>query len=161
MTAYIGLIPAIPLVSSLIIVLFGRFIPRKGIAMLGVGSVALSALITVIVGINFLSSPPTGGAFISKIYTWLSTGGFSADIAFRLDALSLVFCFVITFVGALIHLYSVEFMKDDEGFSRFFAYMNMFVGSMLILVLADNLLLLYLGWEGGRALQLPSNRILV
>lgn len=148
MATYIGLIPVIPLLSFLIIVLLGKFIPRKGIAMLGVGSVTLSALITILVGVNFLSSPPAGGAFISKIYTWLSTGGFSADIAFRLDALSLVFCFVITFVGALIHLYSVEFMKDDEGFSRFFAYMNMFVGSMLILVLSDNLLLLYLGWEG-------------
>ncbi len=67
---------------------------------------------------------------------------------FTLMHLSLVFCFVITFVGALIHLYSVEFMKDDEGFRRFFAFMNLFVASMLILVLAGNLLLLYLGWEG-------------
>ncbi len=78
----------------------------------------------------------------------MNTGGFTAGITLKLDALSLVFCFVITFVGALIHLYSVEFMQDDEGFSRFFAYMNLFVASMLILVLADNLLLLYLGWEG-------------
>ena len=62
--------------------------------------------------------------------------------------LSLVMIFVITFVGFLIHLYSAEFMQDDEGYSRFFAYMNLFVGSMLTLVLADNLLLLYLGWEG-------------
>ena len=61
---------------------------------------------------------------------------------------SLVFCFVITFVGALIHLYSVEFMEDDEGFSRFFAYMNLFVAAMLTLVLADNLVVLYIGWEG-------------
>ncbi len=61
---------------------------------------------------------------------------------------SLVFIFVITFVGFLIHLYSIEFMADDEGFSRFFAYMNLFVGSMLILVLADNLLFMYMGWEG-------------
>jgi NADH-quinone oxidoreductase subunit L len=148
MTAYIGLIPAIPLLSFLIVILFGRFIPRKGIAVISVGSVVLSSIITIIAGVKFLSFPPEGGAWISAFYTWINTGGFSADISFRLDALSLIFCFVITFVGALIHLYSVEFMNDDEGFSRFFAYMNLFISSMLILVLADNLLLLYLGWEG-------------
>jgi NADH-quinone oxidoreductase subunit L len=61
------------------------------------------------------------------LYTWMNVGGFSADISFRFDSLSLIFCFVITFVGALIHLYSVEFMKDDEGFARFFSYMNLFI----------------------------------
>ncbi len=148
MTNYIGLIPAIPLLSFLIIALLGKFIPRKGVAILGVGSVTLSSLITIVTGVNFISSHPDGGAWISTFYTWINAGGFSADISFRLDSLSLIFCFVITFVGTLIHLYSIEFMKDDEGFARFFAYMNLFVSSMLILVLADNLLLLYFGWEG-------------
>ena len=148
MTTFIWLVPVLPLLSFLIIVLFNRVIPRKGIAFLGVGSVTLSALITIFAGIKFLSFPPEGGAYTTVIYNWLNAGGFSADIAFRIDALTLVFCFVITFVGALIHLYSVEFMKDDEGFARFFAYMNLFVSSMLILVLSNNLLLLYLGWEG-------------
>jgi NADH-quinone oxidoreductase subunit L len=78
----------------------------------------------------------------------MQVGGFRPGIAFYLDALTLVFVFVITFVGFLIHLYSAEFMEDDTGFSRFFAYMNLFVGSMLVLVMADNLLLMYLGWEG-------------
>ena len=148
MTTIIWLIPVLPLLSFLIIALFGRRLPKKAVAFLGVGSVTLSAIITIIAGIQFLSSPPEGGACISTIYTWMSAGGFTADISFILDPLSLVFCFVITFVGALIHLYSVEFMNDDDGFARFFAYMNLFVSSMLILVLADNLLLLYLGWEG-------------
>ncbi len=124
------------------------FISRKAVAVLGVGSVALSSLLTIVAGVEFLSSLPAGGAWISTYLYMDKCRRFSADISFRLDALSLIFCFVITFVGALIHLYSVEFMKDDEGFSRFFAYMNLFIGSMLILVLADNLLLLYLGWEG-------------
>ena len=148
MTTYIWLIPVLPLVSFLIIALFGRFLPKKAVAIMGVGSVTLSAIFTILAGIQFLSSPPAGGSCTSTIYTWMSAGGFTADISFVLDPLSLVFCFVITFVGALIHLYSIEFMKDDDGFARFFAYMNLFVGSMLILVLADNLLLLYLGWEG-------------
>jgi len=148
MTTLIWLIPVLPLLSFLIIALFGRLLPKKAVAILGVGSVALSAVLTIVAGIGFLSSPPPEGVILSKIYTWIDTAGFTAQIAFLFDPLALVFCFVITFVGALIHLYSIEFMSDDDGFSRFFAYMNLFVGSMLILVLADNLLLLYLGWEG-------------
>lgn len=148
MTTIIWLIPVLPLLSFLIIALSGGRLPKKTVAFLGVGSVTLSAIITIFAGIQFLSSPPDGGACSSTIYTWMSVGNFNTDISFLLDPISLLFCFVITFVGALIHLYSVEFMNDDVGFSRFFAYMNLFVSSMLILVLADNLLLLYLGWEG-------------
>ena len=74
--------------------------------------------------------------------------GFQPAIAFYLDALSLIMTLVVTFVSFLIHLYSAEFMIESEGYSRFFAYMNLFVASMVTLLLADNLLLLYLGWEG-------------
>src|SRR6201993_1610960 len=76
------------------------------------------------------------------------SGGFQPEIAFYLDPVSLLMLLVVTFVGFLIHLYSVEYMRDDEGYARFFAYMNLFVASMIVLVLANNLLLLYLGWEG-------------
>jgi NADH-quinone oxidoreductase subunit L len=82
------------------------------------------------------------------LWQWVSVYGFSPNIAFTLDTVSLTFIFVVTFVGTLIHLYSVPFMWKDEGFVRFFIYMNLFIAFMLILVLADNLLLLYLGWEG-------------
>ena len=75
-------------------------------------------------------------------------GRLLSTISFTLDALSVVMILVVTGVGFLIHLYSTRFMADEEGYSRFFAYMNLFVGSMLILVMASNLLLLYLGWEG-------------
>ncbi len=78
----------------------------------------------------------------------MSVGGMSPSIAFHLDALSLIFIFVITFVGFLIHVYSTEYMLEDEGFARFLSFMNLFVGSMLVLILADNLALMYLGWEG-------------
>jgi len=148
MAAYIGLIPGLPLLSFLIIALFGKFIHRRLIAYIAVGSVSISAVLTLIAGMAFLKSGSSEGNLTHVFYTWMTAGDFTADISLKIDALSLVFCFVITFVGALIHLYSVEFMKDDEGFGRFFAYMNLFVCSMLILVLADNLLLLYLGWEG-------------
>lgn len=142
------LIPILPLAGFLLLALFGARMPKQGAAVIGVGSVGLSALLTIILGITFLSAPPAAEAFNQTLWTWFQVGTFQAGIAFHLDALSLVMIFVVTFVGFLIHLYSSEFMEDDEDFSRFFAYMNLFVGSMLILVLADNLLLLYLGWEG-------------
>ncbi len=148
MSTLIPLIPALPIASFLLITLLGKHMPRLLTGALAVGSVCLSAILTMVAGYQFLHAATPGNEITVKLYNWMTAGGFSADIAFKLDALSLVFCFVITFVGALIHLYSVEFMRDDEGFSRFFSYMNLFVGSMLILVLADNLLLLYLGWEG-------------
>src|SRR5207249_1709328 len=79
---------------------------------------------------------------------WIDVGGFQPHVALYLDALSLVMTVVVTCVSFLIHWYSTEFMAGDEGYSRFFAYMNLFVASMVVLLLGDNLLLLYLGWEG-------------
>ncbi len=148
MTALIALIPGIPLLGFLVIALFGKLLGRRAVSFLGAGSVTLSAVLMIIVGIAFIISPPADGAYTVTLWHWLTAGGFRAAITLRLDTLALVFVFVITFVGALIHIYSVEHMADDEGIIRFFAYMNLFVGSMLLLVLAGNLLLLYLGWEG-------------
>ena len=148
MTFILALIPFLPLAGFLILSIFGGKLSRTVNAFVGTGSVGLSAILTPIIGVAFLSSSPAGGVYKVNLWEWVNAGSLTANFAFRLDALSLVFIFVITFVGFLIHVYSVEFMKDDDGFSRFFAYMNLFVFSMLVLVLADNLLLLYLGWEG-------------
>lgn len=100
------------------------------------------------VGLAFLSSTPPTGFYSQTLWTWLDVADFNPEITLKLDALSLVFVFVITFIGALIHIYSAGFMAHDTDYARFFASMNLFVVSMLLLVLADNLLLLYLGWEG-------------
>ncbi|MDP1620957.1 MAG: NADH-quinone oxidoreductase subunit L [Bacteroidales bacterium] len=148
MTAILALIVIFPLLGFLILSVFGGRLPRHIIPWIGAGSAGISALLTIILGISFLTSSSPGGVVVATLWQWINTGGLTASIALRLDALSLVFIFVITFIGFLIHVYSVEFMADDEGYSRFFSYMNLFVFSMLILVLADNLLLLYLGWEG-------------
>jgi NADH-quinone oxidoreductase subunit L len=148
MTTYIALIPAIPLLGFLVLALFGQKLNRRTIGYIGAGSVGIVALFTIVAGIVFIRNLPQIKSYSVVIWEWINAGNMKADISFSLDALSLVFCFVITFVGLLIHLYSIEFMAKDEGFSRFFAYMNLFVGSMLILVLADNILLLYMGWEG-------------
>ena len=140
------LIPTLPLLGALILMIAGRVIPRKLVPVIGAGSVGLAALTTFIVGLSFVGSGVP--AFSQSLWTWMNVGGLSPRIAFHLDALSLVFIFVITFVGFLIHVYSAEFMEEDEGYARFFTYLNLFVASMLILVLADNLVLMYLGWEG-------------
>jgi len=120
-------------------------LPKRWIARIGVGSVALSTILALTVMATFLISPKP---YTQIIWTWIAVSGFTPHIGFYLDALSGLMMLVIAFVSFLIHLYSAEFMSADEGYSRFFAYMNLFVASMLVLVLADNLLLLYLGWEG-------------
>lgn len=144
----IRLIPAFPFAGAVFLILLGRRMPRHVIAGVGTGSVGLSALAGIAVAIEFISSPPAGYAFYKTLWRWMQVGGLSPSVALYLDPLSLIMLLVVTIVGFLIHIYSTEFMEGDEGYSRFFAYMNLFVGAMLVLVLADDLLLLYLGWEG-------------
>ncbi|HVK98785.1 MAG TPA: NADH-quinone oxidoreductase subunit L [Dongiaceae bacterium] len=117
-------------------------------ALVGVGSLFLAAFTTAFVGYQFLTTPPEGGVFTQTLWTWINVDGFAPRIAFHLDGLSLTMLGVITGVGALIHMFASWYMRGEEGYSRFFSYMNLFVASMVVLVLADNLLLMYLGWEG-------------
>ena len=146
MLQFLWLVPALPFLGFIILAVFGKYLSKKMQAITGVGLVGLSSLLVILIGIEFLKFPNNN--FTQKLWTWFSISGFAPEIAFHLDSLSLVFIFVITFVGFLIHIYSAEYMFEEEGYARFFAYMNLFVGSMLVLVLADNLLLMYLGWEG-------------
>ncbi len=148
MLSWIWCIPAFPLAGSLVLSIFGRGLPKGITAAVGSGSVGLSFLAAIAAGAAFLASPPAGGSFTLVLWQWITAGWFAPRIAFSLDALSVVMILVVTGVGFLIHVYSTRFMAGEEGYSRFFAYMNLFVGSMLILVLASDLLLLYLGWEG-------------
>ena len=148
MLVIIALIPAIPFLSFLILALFGHKMSRKMAGIIGAGSIGIIAILTFIIAIVFFKTLPEVKSYSVNIWEWISAGNLKVNISFSLDALSLVFCFVITFVGFLIHVYSIGFMEKDEGFTRFFAYMNLFIGSMLVLVLADNILLMYLGWEG-------------
>lgn len=148
MLQLLWLIPAFPLLGFFLLsALSGPAISRRGIAIIGVGSVGVSAILAIVVGLSFVISPPVGHLYTQTLWNWMDVAGFSPQITFHLDDLSLVMILVVTVVGFLIHLYSAEFMSDEEGYERFFAYMNLFVGSMLVLLLADNLLLLYLGWE--------------
>jgi NADH-quinone oxidoreductase subunit L len=136
------LIPTAPLAGFLILALAGRRLKPAMVGAVGAGSAGLSALIAIVVAAGFLSSPPTGGTYTQTLWAWMPVGNFNPSIAFYLDPLALIMMLVVSFVGFVIHFYSIEFMRGDDGYSRFFAYMNLFLASMLILVLADNLVLL-------------------
>ena len=148
MIRLLWLIPALPFASALILVLIGSRLSKRVAAAVGAGSIGFSAVITILVAASFITSPPPANSYTQILWTWISVNGFRPQIGLYLDPLSLVMLLVVTFVGFLIHVYSAEFMIEDGDYSRFFAYMNLFVASMLMLLLGNNLLLLYLGWEG-------------
>jgi NADH-quinone oxidoreductase subunit L len=143
MLKLIWLVPVLPLVGVVINGIFGRW-TRERAHILGLGTTGLSFLIAF--GI-FLQA--AGGATLNwDVYTWIPVGEFTASVGFLVDPLSAVMMLVVTFVGFLIHVYSVGYMHGDPGYARFFTYLNLFMTSMLILVLANNYLLMFLGWEG-------------
>lgn len=117
-------------------------------ALVGVGSVGLSALSAAWAIFSFHSSPPEGGAYSLVLWQWMAAGDFSTNFTLYLDGLSVTMLGVVTGVGFLIHLFASWYMRGETGYSRFFAYTNLFIASMLFLVLGDNLLFLYFGWEG-------------
>ena len=145
-TEVIWLLPALPLAGFLILALTAGRLPKPVVAAVGAGSVGLAFAVALLVTLRFLQDG--GGAEVHAVYEWMRVGGFDAGVSFYIDGLAVVMILIVSGVGFLIHLYSTGFMLDDPGYSRFFAYMNLFVASMLVLVLADNLVLLYLGWEG-------------
>lgn len=158
MRELIGLIAFIPLLSSVALILGAGRLSRIVIGCLGVGSVGVAALLTAAMGLDFLANPEP---FQVTLWTWMQVADFAPGVAIYFDGLTLVMMSVITGVGFLIHLFSTEFMEDDISYARYFAYLNMFVAAMLILVMADNLLLLYLGWEGVGGVQLSVGWLLV
>src|SRR5512143_4051397 len=120
--------------------------------ILGVGSVGLAAVLSFGALVPYvlasLKSAEGTAPVVQHVYTWMAAGSYSVDVALRLDALSALMLSFVTFVGTLIHLYSVGYMQKDEGYGRYFAFLNLFMFAMLMLVLADNLPLLFVGWEG-------------
>ena len=137
-----------PLLGFLILS-FGRNRLSENVsAIVGVGAMGLSALTAAYVGYDFLHNTPANGVFKQALWTWMQADPFRIDLVLHLDGLALTMLGVITGVGFLIHLFASWYMRGEEGYERFFSYMNLFVASMLFLVLGDNLLFLYLGWEG-------------
>ena len=149
-TALVSLIIGLPLLGFLINGLMGLSSREYRNKKTLIGAIANFAvfipfLITVYFFINFTAG---AGAIHAKLFTWIDTGGLTVDIAYQIDQLSLIMALVVTGVGSLIHFYAIGYIYHDAGFWKFFAYMNLFIFAMLNLILADNLLLLFLGWEG-------------
>ncbi|MCO8125818.1 NADH-quinone oxidoreductase subunit L [Acidimicrobiia bacterium EGI L10123] len=144
----VWLIPALPLAGFLLLVLGGRLLGEPGAGWLATAMMAGSFGATVAVFVGLLDRPEEERVFGQTLFEWMPIGGWDIDFGFYVDPLSVAMCLFITGVGTLIHLYSVGYMHGDVNFSKFFLYLNLFAFSMLMLVLGDNLLLTFLGWEG-------------
>ena len=142
----LALLPFYPLLSFLLLIIFAKRLSWAQASCLSIGGIGLSALSSAVLVYKLQSQ--AFQLITVKLWSWFSVGNAEVNVGFYLDALSSVMIMVVSGVGLLIHIYAAAYMKKDENFSRFMAYMNLFIVAMLILVLADNLVLLYLGWEG-------------
>ncbi|MFF5934117.1 NADH-quinone oxidoreductase subunit L [Streptomyces sp. NPDC012508] len=143
----IALLVAAPLLGAAVLLCGGRRLDKAG-PWLGTLLAAVSFVLGLVLFADMLGRSADDRAMYQNLWTWIPVEGFQADVAFQLDQLSVTFVLLITGVGSLIHLYSIGYMEHDERKRRFFGYLNLFLAAMLLLVLADNYLLLYFGWEG-------------
>ena len=154
--SWIRWVPLLPLIGALVhgvlLAFFRKPLARTLTIALSCGSVVAAFALSVLLVNELTRLPADARVMTDAMFTWVGTANFSADAAFLLDPLSAVMILVVTGVGSLIHIYSIGYMDDDQredrGFARFFCYLNLFTFSMLMLVLGDNLLLMFLGWEG-------------
>ncbi|MBK5293594.1 MAG: NADH-quinone oxidoreductase subunit L, partial [Acidobacteriia bacterium] len=142
---HLWLIPAFPLAGFLINGLLGRRLPKAVINLVAVGSVLLSFL-WVVKTLNALM--PLESAHIEHYFTWIASGALNIPYELSVDRLTAVMLLVVTGIGSLIHIYATGYMAHEDGYYRFFAYLNLFMFFMLTLVLANNYLILFVGWEG-------------
>ncbi|MFE6888684.1 NADH-quinone oxidoreductase subunit L [Streptomyces sp. NPDC057694] len=147
MNNLIALLVAAPLLGAAVLLCGGRALDRVG-HLLGTLLAAVSFVIAVVLFSDMLGKGPEDRTLTQHLYSWIPVEGFQADVGFQLDQLSMTFVLLISGVGTLIHIYSIGYMEHDERRRRFFGYLNLFVAAMLLLVIADNYLLLYVGWEG-------------
>ena len=146
MNVLVWLIPIFPALAVLLNGLLGRRTIRDKAHLLGVGSVGCALVCALIVILRLIMNPSE--PIKANLYPWIFAGTFAADMSLQVDALSAIMLFVVCGVGFLVHVYSISYMHGDPSYYRFFTYLNLFMTSMLILVLADNYLLMFVGWEG-------------
>ncbi len=146
MIKLVGLIPLLPLIGFVIIGFLGKKLSKGLVGFIASGAVLAAFAISL--GIFFELTGQTQKSVTVDLFSWISAGKLSVPFSFLIDPLSSLFLLIITGIGFLIHLYSIGYMHDDEGFSRFFAYLNLFVFFMLLLVLGSNYLIMFVGWEG-------------
>src|SRR2546428_1070281 len=138
------LIVALPLAGWLVNGLAGGRLPRPLVSVIGCGTVGASFVASAVAARHLAV---TSDALTATLFTWIAAGDFTVSAGLLMDRLSALMVLVVTGVGFLIHVYSIGYMADDSAYSRYFAYLNLFVGSMLLLVLGGNLLVLFVGWE--------------
>ncbi|MDN5961615.1 MAG: NADH-quinone oxidoreductase subunit L, partial [Propionibacterium sp.] len=145
--SYAWLMIAIPLAVAGLLLVLGKLADAWG-HLLGVLAPIASFVIALLLFISMMGSDEASRSVRVPVYTWVSAGAFSIDISMLVDQLSILFALLVTFVGSLIFIYSIGYMKEDPKRRRFFAFLNFFVASMMTLVLADNYIMLFIGWEG-------------
>src|SRR6266850_2541782 len=142
------LIPVLPLIGATVNGVLGKRLSKNAIGILAAGSVGLSFLISLRAFTAMLALPQTELPILRDYFTWIQAAAFQAQFGLMLDHLSGLMILIVTGVGFLIHIYSIGYMNHEEGFYRYFSYLNLFVFFILTLVLADNYLLMFVGWEG-------------
>ena len=142
------LVPLIPGASSLLLVLFGAKLSRRWVAWQACSAVFLSFLLSAVAFVHLVRLPPGAPGLTKTLLAWISSGPFASPIAFAFDHLTAVMALVVTGVGLLIHVYSTAYMAEDRSYARYFAHLNLFTFFMLVLVMASDLVLMFVGWEG-------------
>src|SRR3954468_1537139 len=137
------LIPLLPMFAAIVVGLFGRLLPRSTAHILTIAGVAGAFALSVYVFMDALN----GHVYNGTVYTWLVSGGISFEVGFLIDKLTAVMMVVVTFVSLMVHIYTIGYMAEDPGYSRFFSYISLFTFAMLMLVMANNFLQLFFGWE--------------
>jgi NADH-quinone oxidoreductase subunit L len=137
------LVPLAPLFGAIVAGLFGRAIGRAGAHWVTSGSVLVSLVLSIVIFVDVLN----GNTFNGTVYTWLTLGDTRLEIGFLIDRLSALMMVVVTFVSLMVHIYTIGYMAEDPGYQRFFSYISLFTFSMLMLVMANNFLQLFFGWE--------------
>ena len=145
--SYAWLMIALPALGAFVLLGFGRYVEKSG-PYLAVATIGGSFVVAMALFVQMLAAPVDQRAVSVQLYTWFTTGTWQLDVGLLVDQLSILFALLITGVGGLIHVYSLGYMAHDERKRRFFGYLNLFVAAMLTLVLADNYLVLFVGWEG-------------
>ncbi|HEX7150414.1 MAG TPA: NADH-quinone oxidoreductase subunit L [Thermoanaerobaculia bacterium] len=142
------LIPLMPFAGFLLNGLFGKRTGKGFVTAVALAGSLAAAILGTVAVFEYNAAYDHGERHLNTVYNWFNSGGIGTDIAFQLDPLSIIMLMVVTWVGFLIHLYSVGYMHEDEGYWRYFAYLNLFLASMLILILGSSYLFMFVGWEG-------------
>jgi len=148
MERYLWLIPLLPAIGAVINLLIGRFLGKRLVSVIACGTVLVSFILSSIVLYHLLKLPSENRLIRDIVYTWINSGTLNINLTFLIDPLSAIMIMVVTGVSFVIHVYSIGYMANDKRYARYFGFLNLFVFAMLLLVTGDNLLLMFVGWEG-------------